>query len=156
MRTEFRNIKTSITHSKVGVLLKHLGLRYDSVDIDADRKPTYVGSVLKLTLADSSYDIVVCFQVLKHIRYEDFVPALRELSLVAKGRIILSLPDAGRTWLYRLHIPFFGSVQIMVQLPRIKLPTHVWDGQHYWKINTKGYPLKRILGDIENAGSKTT
>ena len=140
----------------LGVLLTHFGLRYDSVDIDADRKPTYVGSVLKLPLADLSYDIVVCFQVLEHIRYQDFVPALRELSRVAKRHIILSLPDAGRAWSYKLHIPIRGSVKFLVQLPRIRLPKHVWDGQHYWEINTQGYPLERILGDIEKAGLRTT
>jgi SAM-dependent methyltransferase len=139
----------------LGVLLKHFGLHYDSVDIDAVRKPTYVGSVLKLPLANSSYDVVVCFQVLEHIRYRDFVPALRELSRVGRGPIILSLPDAGHAWPYKLYIPILGSMRFLVELPRFKLPEHTWDGQHYWEINTKGYPLKRILGDIEKAGLKT-
>ena len=114
----------------LGLLLQHLGLRYDSVDIDADRKPTYVGPVLKLPLADSSYDVFACFQVLEHIRYQDFLTALKELSRVAKGHIILSLPDAGRAWSYKLHIPIIGSVKFLLQLPRIRLPKHVWDGQH--------------------------
>lgn len=139
----------------LGVLLKHFGIHYDSIDIDAGRKPTYVGSVLKIPLADSSYDIVVCFQVLEHIRYQDFVPALRELSRVTRGPIILSLPDAGRAWSYKLYIPILGSIKFLVELPRIKLPKHIWDGQHYWEINTKDYTLKRILGDIEKAGLKT-
>jgi SAM-dependent methyltransferase len=140
----------------LGALLKHFGLLYHSVDIDAGRKPTYVGSVLKLPLADSSYDIVVCFQVLEHIRYQDFVPALRELSRVGRGPIIISLPDAGHAWSYKLYIPILGSVKFLVELPRIKLPKHIWDGQHYWEINTKDYPLKRIIDDIEKTGLRTT
>lgn len=64
-------------------LLTHFGVKVTTVDIDPDLKPNHVAPVLDLPFDDKSFDVVVCFQVLEHIHYEDFIKALYEIQRVA-------------------------------------------------------------------------
>src|SRR5262249_59414544 len=48
------------------------------------------GSVLSLPFAADSFDVVLCLEVLEHL--QDPLPAVRELSRVARRGLILSVP----------------------------------------------------------------
>jgi len=39
-------------------------------------------------------------------------------------------------------------------LPRLKKPIHNLGGEHYWEIGKVGYPLNRIISDINKSGFK--
>ncbi len=41
---------------------------------------------------------------------------------------------------------------MLVPLPRLKNPTHKFDGEHYWKIGKAEYPLNKIINEIQKAG----
>jgi hypothetical protein len=41
---------------------------------------------------------------------------------------------------------------MLIFLPQIRKPIHSFDGEHYWEIGKAGYPLKRIISDIERQG----
>jgi hypothetical protein len=37
-------------------------------------------------------------------------------------------------------------------IPRLRIPVHCFDGQHYWEINKQGYPLSKIISIFEKTG----
>ena len=51
----------------------------------------------RLPIADRSFDVVLCSQVLHHFRRDDGIALLRELDRVARRRVIVS--DIRRSWL---------------------------------------------------------
>ena len=133
-------------------LCTHFGIDVKTTDIDQELKPDYVASVLNLPFDDDSFDLISCFQVLEHIRYEDFIKALMELYRVARRFVIISLPDAQELWPYQLYIQKVGPLRFYIPRPRIREREHKFDGEHYWEINKKGYPLNRIIFDIKKSG----
>lgn len=133
-----------------------LGINVKTVDIDPDLNPDYVASVTDLPFSDNSFDVALAFQVLEHLSYEEFSVALQELKRITKDHIIISLPDAKTLWRYSFHIPKIGEKNIYIKKPIFKKPEHVFDGEHYWEISKKGYPLSRILNDFKACGLKLT
>ena len=137
----------------LGAVLQGLGIHHESVDIDDRLRPDHVASARHLPLLDSSFDVVAGFQVLEHLPYDDFVPALKEMARVSRGPLAISLPDARKLWPYSIYVPRIGDVRFHLPHPRYYWPRkNVFDGRHYWEINKRGYPLERILGDIASAG----
>jgi len=131
-------------------ILVHLGFEVDTVDIDPELKPDILASVTQLPLKDNSYDCICAFQVLEHLQYEDSIDAFKEMVRVANKNVVISLPDSKPLWFYSMHIPKIGQLEFFVPRPRLKAPVHVFDGEHHWEINKRGYPLKKILTDMKN------
>jgi ubiquinone/menaquinone biosynthesis C-methylase UbiE len=77
-------------------LLEHRGFKVTTVDIQAELAPAVVCDVRQLPFSDQAFDVVVCCQVLEHIPFEFFVPALCEMRRVIRKGLVLSLPDQGR------------------------------------------------------------
>jgi len=59
------------------------------------------------------------------------------------------LPDIDRVYRIYFHIPKVGVIKKLIPLPRIKKPVHRFNGKHYWEIGKAGYPLRKILNDIQ-------
>ena len=127
------------------------GIPVTTVDIAEDLQPDVVGSVLDLPFADNHFDLCCAFQVLEHLPYESFIPALQELRRVARKAVIVSLPDAAAGYPTRISIPGRGIRDFIIPRPYFK-KAHTFDGQHHWEINKKETPLKRIVQDIEQQG----
>ncbi|HYF69238.1 MAG TPA: methyltransferase domain-containing protein [Ohtaekwangia sp.] len=132
--------------------LQKYGIGVDSIDIDEKLNPDIIGSVLAMPIAANSYDTILCCQVLEHLPYEQFVPALKEIRRVTRKHLILSLPDLARLYKIGIKVPVLGEFKYIYKLPRLK-PLH-WEfnGEHYWNISCEGYELKKIARDIETAG----
>jgi len=128
------------------------GLDVETVDIDSELNPDHVASVLDLPFKDNAYDVVVSFQVLEHLPYEQFPRALREMKRVAARYVIISLPDADTVWRYLFYIPKLGEKNLYIKCPRFRLQEHHFDGEHYWEISKKGYPLCRITEELKRQG----
>ena len=135
-----------------GNLIKFLGYKYTSVDFDETLTPDVVASVLDLPFEENTFDVSVSFQVLEHLEYDSFVPALKELRRVSKKNIVISLPDTRRVWMYNIYIPKFGNYAFNIPKPQLRAQKHIWDGEHYWEISKRGYPLSKIIDDINKAG----
>ena len=128
------------------------GLKVETLDIDSDLQPDFVGSVTSLPFTDNCYDVVCAFQVLEHLPYTNALCAFRELSRVCRNYIVISLPDAKIMWRYHFHIPKIGKLDTLIPRPFLRARPHIFDGQHYWEINKKGYPLIRIVQDFSVGG----
>ena len=130
--------------------------RYVSVDIDPILRPKICASVTALPFADGAMDAVFCCQVLEHLPYEMFSPALSELGRVAVRRVVISLPDVSPFFFLRMR----GLRRIMpglwkgFSLPNPFPPAHDFTchGQHHWEIGKKAFPLESILSDIGRTG----
>jgi len=122
-----------------------------TLDIAEDLNPDVVGSVLDLPFEENDFDLACAFQVLEHLPYENFISALKELSRVARKAVILSLPDVAAGYPFRISIPGRGVRDFVIPRPYFK-KEHAFDGEHYWEINKKETPLKKVLGDIQAAG----
>jgi len=132
--------------------LKQRGFNVTTMDIDQLLNPDCMGSVLEIPFLKESFEPVSCFEVLEHLPYENFPTALHEIHLVTKKHVVLSLPDCTRAYRFDVQIPKLGEVKFLIPLPSLKAPVHTFNGEHYWEIGKAGYPLSRILNDIQRAG----
>jgi SAM-dependent methyltransferase len=131
-------------------LKNNTAVLYTSVDIAEDLHPDVVGSVLALPFEDKSFDVACAFEVLEHLPFEDFDRALTELVRVARTHVVISIPHFGPMLSFSCKIPFLPHVRFALKLPYPK--THVFNGQHYWEIGKKGYPLSRIRRALAEHG----
>ncbi|MEM7763631.1 MAG: class I SAM-dependent methyltransferase [Pseudomonadota bacterium] len=137
----------------VNYYLKKTGISVTSMDIDPDLGTDLVGSVTDIPLEDNSVDFALCCQVLEHLPYDQFVNAVSELKRVARLGIVLSLPDVtGLVFAGSFRLPKFGMLQGMLTLPRLRPIENKFDGQHYWEIGKRGFPVDRILASIGETG----
>lgn len=136
--------------------LRQLGYDVATLDIDAALAPSYCASVLDMPLLDGSVDLVVCCQVLEHLPFEQFDIALGEIRRVLSpgGRLVLSLPDLTRTYKFLLQLPKLGQLAgvIPVPVPEFLKKPWTYNGEHYWNIGNKGYPVRRIAAHIGSRG----
>ncbi len=56
--------------------------------------------------------------------------------------------------MYNIYIPKLGNFEFNIPRPQLKAPIHKWNGEHYWEISKRDYPLQRIVTDIEKVGLK--
>lgn len=111
------------------------GLKVETLDIAEDLNPDIVASATDMPLPDQSYDVVCSFQMLEHIPFEMSIAALKEMARVSKSNIIISLPDAEIRWPYSFYVPKFGTQNVLVKRPFLKIKEHQFDGEHHWEIN---------------------
>lgn len=123
-------------------------ITYHALDIAEDVKPDIVGGVTKIPISDNTYDVVCAFQVLEHIKFEDFETAVSEMKRVAKQFVFMSLPHFGPSIEFHLKVPFLPRIQIAAKIPFPK--KHTFGGQHYWEIGKKGYAPSNIRAAIQN------
>lgn len=119
-----------------------------SVDLDPDLNPDVVASVTDLPFEDNSFPCVCAFQMLEHLPYDESLKGFAEIVRVAKDHVIISLPDAKIKWVYSFHIPKIGVKVFHIPRPQFRRKQHVFNGEHHWEINKKGYPLKKIINDF--------
>jgi len=131
----------------VGNYLKDHSIAYTSADIAEDLSPDVVADVTALSFADNAFDLVCAFEVLEHLPFEKFEQALRELKRVSKRGIIISLPHFGPSIKLSFKIPFLPEVHFAFKIPYPR--RHVFNGQHYWEIGKRGYPVSHVRNILE-------
>lgn len=125
---------------------KNTDIRYESADVASDLHPTHTGSIEKLPLPDSSYDLVCAFEVLEHLPFEKLPTALKELSRVSKRYVLISIPHFGPPVKVSFKLPFLAEIKIAFKIPFAK--THVYNGQHYWELGKKDFPVSRVREEL--------
>jgi len=147
-------LEIGIGNGFVSKYLKERKVNVITLDIDKRLNPDVVGSVLNMPFSDKSFDVVACYEVLEHLPFKNFPKALSEIFRVSKYYAILSLPDASRVYRIYIHIPKIGIFKKLIPLPKLKPSVHKFDGKHYWEIGKAGYPLSKIINEIQKAGFK--
>lgn len=124
-------------------IIANLGIIIETLDIDPDLRPDHVASATDIPFDDGFFDVVCAFQMLEHLPYEVSLKAFGEMVRVSSRSVVISLPDAQRVWHY--HI---GSNDFLVPRLQLVVPVHKFEGEHYWKINKRGYSLARVTDDL--------
>ena len=133
----------------VAHLLRKAGLDVTTLDFDPALQPDIEALVTDIPLPDRSSDVAACFEVLEHLPWEEMRKALGELHRISCRYVIVSLPQTDPR--FRVHIPFLCRWKHF-RKPFWRPPLHEFDGQHYWEIDKKGYPLSRIIEAMTQAG----
>jgi predicted SAM-dependent methyltransferase len=151
-------LEIGIGNSFVSDFLKNGNYPILTLDVDTQLNPDIVASITNLPFADSSFDVIACYEVLEHLPFDLFDTCLKEMHRVCKTHAIISVPDVNLA--YPLYLPQITNVagrkinltQKLIPIPRLKKPIHHFNGEHYWEIGKKSYPLSKIKSKIENAG----
>ena len=124
------------------------GLKIETLDLDPELKPDYVGSATALPFSDNSYDVVCAFQMLEHLPYEKSLHAFSEMARVSRHYVVISLPDARNVWRYMIHIPKYGPCDFFIPFFKLKSYICLYNYEHHWEINKIGYGLKKVINDF--------
>lgn len=143
-------LEIGIGNKFVSDYLKKHNYNIKTLDIDPELEPDKIGSVTEIPFENNSFECVLCCEVLEHLPFDKFSIALNELKRVSNKKIILSIPDATRKYKFLIQIPKIGEIKFLIPIPRLKKVEHKFKGEHYWEIGKKNYPLKRIIGKINN------
>jgi hypothetical protein len=144
-----RNIlEIGVGNKFVSNYLKERGFDITTLDLDVELKPCIVGSVLKIPLLDESFEVATCYQLLEHLPYDEFNNALKEIARVSVNNIIISLPDVTTVYRFNIELPRFKPIKKLIPHPFPRSKPYEFDGQHFWEIGWKEYPLSRITSDI--------
>jgi len=81
-------------------VLEHAGFEVKTLDVTPDSGADYVGTAERTGLADESFDLVLCTQVLEHC--DEPWTAMDEIHRILRpgGRVIFSVPHV---WFYHPH-----------------------------------------------------
>lgn len=131
-------------------------ISHTTIDIAEDLSPDHVGSVTNMPFEDSQFDVVVCGQVLEHLPFTEFLPALKEIRRVARHKVILSLPDKRHHFGIAVCLARFGwfGFEWNPARRRIARKEYEFNGEHYWEIGCKRTLRKDIVKKIKEAGFK--
>lgn len=138
-------------------ILEKKGYRVSRFDLDSTLKPDFVGDVgdIRNVVNGRIFDAVLCCQVLEHQPFDRFMGTVAQLLSITKTRLVVSLPSCHLP-LLRLKIGLLRSALVDVNL----LVQKFWkpwrfDGEHYWEVGAREYPLSRV-DLILNADGFTT
>ncbi len=145
------SLEVGIGNGFVSDFLKGRGFNHFTVDIDPALKPDFVASLPVLPFEDDQFDTVACFEVLEHLPWDRFEPAVREMARIARKRLLISLPDCRRSYRILIPIPKVGKLDWSCTVPFVNPPEQIFRGQHYWEIGKKGYPLSRVMSELERS-----
>lgn len=135
----------------VSNILSTLDYDVTTIDFDEALKPDIVCSVLDLKEKVSrGFDVVLCAEVLEHLKFEDFEEALRNLATIAKHYVVLSLPYVGYTAKFVLYASKYGErkLEFVKRIPMF-WAKHVFRGGHYWEVGKRGFSLNKAQKIIE-------
>lgn len=129
-------------------LRNRLGIKVTTFDFDKSRNPDVVGDVRNLNgyFPARAFDCICAFQVLEHIPYEDFEKMLEDLAFVSRNAVLISLPYWGYFFQFRLRL--FKQFSFALGKKITRPFTWQFNGEHYWEIGTRQFPLRRVLKSI--------
>ena len=125
--------------------LRAAGYKVDTVDVNLELNPTFVGSVLELDqiVAPYSYDLVVCCEVLEHLPFASFPTALNQIAKATRKFAFITLPQS-KKFLFSLSglltVPSRGS-RWFCFAPSLGRKNPIYEN-HHWELGWK--PEHRI------------
>lgn len=137
--------------------LQAKGVNVTTCDFDDSTSPDIVADMRKIPVSNKSLDMVVAFQVLEHIPFEEVNTALMEFARIAQKYIIVSVPY--RSSYFEAVIKFPGIRTLLkrhfIDLSlrwRLRFGGFKTSGQHYWEIDSGPYSLAKVRAEMEKVG----
>lgn len=148
-------LEIGIFQSLLTEILRRQGYQVTTADNDPDLNPDIVLDLTQpFSLETDRYDVIVLFQVLEHIPYDQFERAVQRLVQSTRRYIVISLPYA--SWYFNLHLNTMLSPgrprNLFLQIPHFWSHTPTLPDEHHWEIGLKDYPLNRIQASLRATG----
>jgi len=112
-------------------------IKVATLDILSQVSPDIVGNMRYLPFRESSFDFVLCCQVLEHIPFFEVREVLKECHRVSKNSVIVSVPHRRKHLKLAIDAPLIGKRTIILKYPFMrKIKSSTPDGSgHFWEIN---------------------
>ncbi len=136
-----RILEIGVGSGYVSRKLKDKGFDVVTLDFDFNLRPCIVGDARVLPFKDNFFDVVLCAEVLEHVRFSESVAALREIYRVADKYVVLTLPQSWYPYWYKL---------LFLRKTLFGKPI----GEHYWEIGWVGFSLEKVILAFEDVGFK--
>lgn len=151
-----RVLEVGVGAGVVAAALRAMGIDVTTVDIQPELKPNIVGSVTELPVDDGAFDVALCCQVLEHLPFDQFIPALRELRRATTSGVVISLPDIRPHYSLSWRLPRVGHGTLVGTRRKAPPPERIQSGRensgHYWEIGYPDVPLRRVREGVSAAG----
>ena len=131
--------------------LRGAGIQVTTLDIDARLAPDVLGSIRALPFAHGAFDAVLCCQVLEHLPFAEVPGCLAEMRRVAGKGAVISVPNQQPIHSVDAQLPL-GRVHVSWPVPWRRPRRHEFDGEHYWELGAKDFPVARFRETVEAAG----
>ena len=122
--------------------LRSAGIAVTTLDVVADLQPDLVADLRTIPAEQDAFDVVLCCQVLEHLRYADVPDALKELARVARARVVISLPRRGRYWELAVRIPPLPRFARAGVLPNRR--RYRGDDEHHWELGPRAVDQRQF------------
>ena len=152
-----------------GMLELH-GYKVSTMDVNLEHAPTFHGDLLQYQEHIGKYDVVCAFQVLEHLPSKEFRHALINMRRYSRRYVFISLPcPTNNIYLHlrgeivqRLLRRLSCDIKFYLPLPfrpadrdeQSYLRRQDKHNPHYWEVNRRSYPKRKVLKDIEECGIK--
>ena len=136
----------------VTTYLRNWGVDVVTLDVLVDLRPDILASVTDLPFRDNAFEAIGCFEVLEHIPFSEFPKGLDEIRRVTSEWAVISLPDSKLSYRLSGQLPKVGRFHWWLPSPPFIVRKRPSEPNHFWEINLRGYPLRRIRQQIEAAG----
>lgn len=139
-------LEIGIGNGTVSNYLRSNKVDVTTLDFAEDLCPDILGDVTNIPFEDNTFDTVLCAEVLEHIPFDQFETALSEIQRIARNNVVLTLPHLRIHLDLTIKLPLAQRKFLNINLPYWR--KHIFDGEHYWEIGKKGYPIKTVLSTI--------
>jgi SAM-dependent methyltransferase len=153
-----------------GALLGEFDFELTTVDLLTRNRPDVAGDMRQLPFAGKAFDAVCAFEALQHLPYENFAQVIGEMRRCSRHYVYLSLPCWTNSFYWHLRLHFRQRLLRLLSFEAnwfLPLPFKSQDknvqkllqredkhNPHYWEVNRKSFPKRRIHEDIEACGLK--
>jgi hypothetical protein len=97
---------------------------------------------------NQKFDLIICSHILEHIPYNLFEQNLQQIQKHSKYSLIY-LPNSGIAFGVELRVHPKWRKMFRLFLPIFKNKKIEFNGEHYWELDLKETPRKKIKQDIE-------
>ena len=155
---QFKNIKkvleVGIGNMTLTNYLRQHDLDVTTCDYGIDLKPDYVADIRNLPMGNNEFDASLAFEILEHIPFSDFEKGLNQLARVSRNYVIISVPNSTSYVEFKMKYSF-PKLRRKKLYWKLQIPdflTTQGEGNHYWELNRRGYPVNRIRNSIKKCG----
>ncbi len=118
-------------------LQTYLGYDVKTVDVNESLQPEIVDDIVNpQKLKPKSCDVVLCYEVLEHMPFEQSVKAVRNMADIARRYVIISLPDM--RYFFSLRAVLFGTLPVsfarLLSTRRFRKRSKKFGDDHHWEI----------------------
>ena len=135
--------------------LRSSGYSVTTADHDKVLGPDIVCDIRDIPVKDNSFDLVVAFEILEHLPYEESLQGIQEMQRISRRYVVLSVPRScfylGCSFMFGLPT-FHKLVSVGLRVPFFWIGPEYGDKEHMWELGRRGFPIRRLVKDIKRRG----